>query len=281
MLKFYIVIFLVITHNSTWAAHPLNFWDIYNVLPEEESLLTMGVGSETEFKTKSIKTLIWNIKKAKLSNWHQEFIYFSKDKDLILLQEAYTSARFTSTLKVLPKYRWDLGISFIENKKNNATGTMIGSYVKPITVEVEHSPDFEPLSETPKSMTVAKYKTPQAEGELLVISVHAINFKGLESFTRQMDEAEEILSIHKGPILFAGDFNTWNRARTTHLIELCKKYNLEEVKFQRGDLRTKFGKYYLDHSFTRGLKITMAQVLPSNNGSDHSPLFLEFSIHKD
>lgn len=255
------------------------FWDLFTVLPERDSLVSSGIAQGKELKPNSVRALIWNIKKAKLKKWPSEFQSYTRGKDLVLLQEAYGSDLFHTTLSRIKGFRWDLGISFLYKRKNDLpTGTMVGSNVKPIETIVRHSPDFEPLTNTPKSITIARYGIKDAMVDLLVISVHAINFTSTGAFKRHIDRAVEEIRSHQGPVLFAGDFNTWNKARTQYLFRVCKELGLKDVVFKNGGQRLKFGKYYLDHTFVRGAKIKNAEVLSFSEGSDHRPMVLELQL---
>lgn len=250
----------------------------YKVLPESESIFSFGETSQAEIKNESVRTLIWNIKKTSMPNWQLEFMKLGRGNDLILVQEAYRNELFQFTLNFFNGFGWNLGASFLYLKDNeNPTGTMIGAKVIPSLVVVKHSPDKEPLTGTPKAITFVKYPIQNKFQELLVVSVHAINFQTTEAFKRQMDQAAGIIKDHVGPVLFAGDFNTWNKARTTYLFNLIQKLGLSSVKFENDTDRLKFGKFYLDHSFVRSIAIKKAQVIKSN-GSDHQPLLMEFDI---
>lgn len=256
---------------------PAKWW--FKVLPEEESLETIGAAKNKELRATSLKALVWNIKKSGMAKWQSEFKKFSENRDLILVQEAYANDFFRTVLATYFGYRWDVGISFLYRKDNNTpTGTMIGSTVAASYVDVMHSPDEEPVLETPKSLTLAKYPVKGKTEELLVISIHGINFQTTAAFKRHIDRAFESISEHTGPILFAGDFNTWNNPRTNYLYRMCKKHDLKAVKFKNGHHRLMFNGYYLDHSFVRGLEVTHAEVIGESEGSDHKPLLLEMNV---
>jgi endonuclease/exonuclease/phosphatase (EEP) superfamily protein YafD len=165
----------------------------------------------------------------------------------------------------------------VKNDNNTATGTMIGSESLPSRAISRHSPDVEPVVLTPKALTMVKYPLAKRNDELLVISVHAINFQTTEAFKRHMDLSLEEIRKHSGPVLFAGDFNTWNKARMSHLLKSIKKLGLKEVKFKNDHLKMKVFDMPLDHSFIRGLKVKDAEVVYSD-GSDHRPLLMEFDV---
>lgn len=214
-----------------------------------------------------------------MKKWKEEFDRYTQGRDLILIQEAYGSDRFLNTISSFKGFRWDMGVSFLYKRQDNApTGTMIGSYVEPSFTLVKHSPDNEPVISTPKALTFVKYPLEQRQEELLVISVHAINFTTTSAFKRHIDVAVKEIKNHHGPVLFAGDFNTWNKARTNYLFKICEMLGLKSVTFKNGHKRMKFGKYFLDHSFVRGVEITKAEVLGESQGSDHKPLLIDFSL---
>lgn len=250
----------------------------FKPIPEGEALRSIGVPFSRELKTTSLKALVWNIKKAEMPNWKKEFLKFSSDQDLFILQEAYGKSVFLETLKIFETFRWNFGVSFLVPKDNDAaSGTMVGAWAEPSSALVRHSPDTEPVVSTPKSMTLAKYPLRDRSDELLVLSVHAINFQTTGAFKRHIDQVISYVKNHQGPVILAGDFNTWNQSRLSYLYSVARKTGLSEVSYRNGERRLKFGNYYLDHTFTRGVKVKDSNVIVTD-GSDHHPLFLEFDL---
>lgn len=250
---------------------------LFRVLPEGQSLESFGRPSRIELE-RNVKALIWNIKKASLVPWSSEFTKLAEDRDLILLQEAYRTSVFNTTLVKLPM-SWNLGISFLYKRyMDTPTGSLVGSTSEASVSYVKHSPDEEPITDTPKAITFARYPVKDRADELLVVSVHAINFNSTPAFRRQMDQAFREMKDHVGPILFAGDFNTWNAARSQYLRKISQELKLEEVKLTNGSSRTTFRGWFLDHAFIRGAKISSAEVVVDSVGSDHRPIQLEFVL---
>ncbi len=279
MVKIYLIFFLLFTFSlSVQSDDKVIFSRFFKLIPEDQALRSLGIPFFRELKTSSLKALVWNVKKAEMANWKKEFLKFSSQQDLFILQEAYGTSVFNETLKALDSFRWNFGVSFLVPKDNDApTGTIVGSSAEPSLSLVKHSPDVEPIVSTPKSMTLAKYPLKDRSDELLILSVHAINFQTTGAFKRQMDQIAEYVKEHKGPVILAGDFNTWNQSRTSYLFRLAKKMGLQEVNYKNGDLRLKFGNYFLDHTFTRGVQVKNSNVVKTD-GSDHSPLFFEFDL---
>lgn len=253
----------------------------YKLIPEDKALTTSGAASLRELSAKSIKTLIWNVKKASIAGWDKEFTTFGKDRDLFLVQEAMENASFENTLATFTGIRWDIGLSFLYTIYGDAgTGSMVGSVAEPVEVKVLHSPDYEPVVETPKSSTVAKYPLDGSDKDLMVISVHGINLTNFASFKRHMLQLRSEIERHDGPVIFAGDFNTRTQARTQFLDEMAKELKFTPVEFKNGEARMKFKftPYYLDHSYVRGLKVKNAEVIVESFGSDHKPMQMEVEV---
>lgn len=251
----------------------------FKLVPEQDALKSMGEAYTRELKSESLKAIIWNIKKAEMLDWKADFLKFGQGRDLFLLQEAYERPVFKETLSSLTQFTWDMGISFLYRRYgDSATGTMVGSLAEPTMAFVRHSPDHEPLVDTPKSFTFARYLVEGKSQELLVISAHAINFETTGAFKRHIDRAIKEIKLHDGPILFAGDFNTWNASRTAYLYKVCEEQGLSAVIFKNGENRMKFGDHFLDHAFIRGLAVKNAEVISETNGSDHRPLLMEVDV---
>lgn len=251
---------------------------LYRRIPERDALSLAGFPIERALKSSSVKALIWNIKKAEMKSWRSEFLKLGKGNDLFVIQEAYKNSLFDSTLNNFNHYHWSMGTSFLVKRDNNApTGTMIGATVTPSEAIAKHSKDLEPIVLTPKAMTMVKYPVEGRSNDLLVISIHAINFQTTHAFKRHIDQAVSEIKNHEGPVLFAGDFNTWNKARMNFLFRTMKNLGLSEVQFKNAHLKMKFAGFPLDHSFVRGIKVKNAEVVASN-GSDHKPLLMEFDV---
>jgi endonuclease/exonuclease/phosphatase (EEP) superfamily protein YafD len=107
----------------------------------------------------------------------------------------------------------------------------------------------------------------------LVVSTHALNFTFLGPYEDQLLDIADRINRHRGPVIWAGDFNTWNGGRWDTLYELASTLGLQAVHFDE-DYRM----MVLDHVFIRGLKVKAARVLNEWITSDHSPLALQLQL---
>lgn len=270
---------ILLTLQSQAHAHLVSRY--FRKVPVDQAHVISGEANDRYLNPESIKVLVWNIKKTQEVAWKDEFRSFAKNKELFLIQEAYPNELFLTTLAELGNYRWDMGISFTYRLYNNLpTGTMIGSRVYPTLAFVKHTPDLEPITETPKAMTLAKYPVLGLEHELLVINIHGINFTSFSSFKRNIAQAEEEISKHEGPVIIAGDFNTRTKTRLYHLFSKMKALGLSEINFKNGDQRmvAVMTNNILDHGFVRGLTVKDAEVFGSARGSDHKPMVIEVAV---
>ena len=116
---------------------------------------------------------------------------------------------------------------------------------------------------------------------LLVVSIHAINIVNTKTFEKHINQVYETIKTHQGPILFAGDFNTWNEKRYKKLGELFNPLGIkitEAYKYAGGE-RLKWGKHPLDQVLTREITI-IGDVSVGDLGApaDHAPHVFRFVI---
>jgi endonuclease/exonuclease/phosphatase (EEP) superfamily protein YafD len=128
---------------------------------------------------------------------------------------------------------------------------------------------------SPKVTLITSYPIANTDKLLTVVNLHAINFVSSKSFRIEMQRIYDAIKNIPSPLVFAGDFNTWNNDRIVILDEFSKKLGLSEAKFSP-DNRMRFNGFPLDHFlYTKDIKITNARVDEFYQGSDHKPLQVE------
>jgi len=83
---------------------------------------------------------------------------------------------------------------------------------------------------THKVTLITKHKISQLN-RLMIANLHAINFVKNSDFYNELNNIIAIVKFHKGPIIVAGDFNTWNVKRVNYLKEFTHDLSLKEVVF--------------------------------------------------
>lgn len=220
---------------------------------------------------KRFQLLNWNIHKGKDPNWQEDLKKFTEKKDFVLLQEA-TSGQQISNL--LPQFESSLHI-FAFQYQEQKSGILNLSRLDADRYCLNGSQ--EPLLRLPKLMSAMRFPFENSKS-LLVINVHLINFDWTNhSYQKQLDGLKGLIQHHKGAVMLAGDFNTWNEKRKKKLFELTNELQLTEVQVTPDTRTTAFG-YPLDYIFTRGITVHSATSY-SVKSSDHNPLELDFSLN--
>ncbi|BCN24823.1 endonuclease/exonuclease/phosphatase family protein [Vibrio alfacsensis] len=257
------------------------------IVPEQPQIITQTGSSITqnvrcmEFNQPKaldedgeLNILVWNIYKQNRDDWRSALDTFSANKQLLLLQEA----SLTDTFK-----DWLVDGHWVSNQvtafKALGSGAGVISIAKQEPILACAYTSKEPWLRLPKSALYSKYQLSNGE-TLAVVNIHAINFTvGTDEYTSQISAMERVLNEHKGPILFAGDFNSWSEERVTAMKKALLKADLQEVKFAQ-DNRTQFiTGLPLDHVFYRGLTLKNAKA-PQSDASDHNPLLVSFTLNE-
>ncbi len=151
------------------------------------------------------------------------------------------------------------------------------SVSKPCHVSYIRTETGEPLTHTPKISLAAVYRLENTDENLMVVNTHAINFVKTRVFLSQMSDLEKMIATHTGPVIFAGDFNTWNKKRNIIVAGTIIRLGMEKTYFNP-DTRTKRFRYPLDHIFYKGLELKNSSVAGSLFSSDHKALEAEFCL---
>ena len=81
---------------------------------------------------------------------------------------------------------------------------------------------------------------------------------------------------HHGPVILAGDFNTWSDARDRVVVKIAARLGLTELRFGL-DQRSTFIGRHVDHIFVRGLQLIDIRAIPVTS-SDHNPIEVTMRI---
>ena len=220
-----------------------------------------------------IEVLLWNVFKCKKKGWQEDFIELSHNKDLVLLQEAILNSPFDSYFKTSLEHQWIMARSFRNAHTKIENGVKTGSTVAAKQHHFSVSTHSEPITKTKKMLLATVYPLNPPEHSLLVVNSHIINFVSFEKFKAHLDMVFNVLEHHDGPILLAGDFNTWNVKRLKYFNMLALSFSLEEVEMIRQPRLNHLFKH-LDHVYCRGLEVVDTHVHKHIKSSDHYPISL-------
>ncbi len=212
------------------------------------------------------RVMSWNIHKTEDAGWAQDLLRLGADSDLNFIQEASLQAKLGELWPDGPVYQ-----AFAEGyaTPQRETGVMTLSLQAP-TLQCNFT-RMEPWLGTPKAAAVTEYAINGSAQRLLAVNIHAVNFTlGLEDLQHQLAPLVELLAHHQGPVILAGDFNTWSGQRTELVDRTLRQQGLSQLAFQP-DLRSRFFGRPLDHIYVRGLVADTTEVVPVTS-SDHNPL---------
>ena len=173
----------------------------------------------------------------------------------------------------------------------DTVGVMTLSRVRPVEIKELPTKYREFFVTAPKVSLITAY--PLADGTtLLAVNVHLLVFErwGTMKLRSQLEDLETVIAAHHGPVIVAGDLNTWNHKRLDLVAAMMRRLDLEEVGGispgrRTGDRGSAFLNWLfgvdkelpLDRIYFRGLAPRSAAVLPSEV-SDHQALRVEFAV---
>lgn len=219
-----------------------------------------------------IDLLVWNIYKQNRDNWQSAIDRYSQKRQLMLLQEVSLTDEFT---------QWIAKKSWGSNYVNAFKAFDVSSGVLNLATQMPSKAcayvQVEPWLRLPKSALYASY--PLTDGQnLAVINIHAINFTfGVEDYQHQIEHLSNVVMQHQGPLIVAGDFNSWSPQRMNKLHQLTNSLNLQEVYFSPDHRKRFITGLALDHVFIRDLDVINAKA-PMTDASDHNPLLISLKI---
>ncbi len=131
-----------------------------------------------------------------------------------------------------------------------------------------------------KTVLAVKYRLKDRSDSLLVVNIHSFVSIDHQEQKSLLQLAEELMQDHVGPILFAGDFNTWTKNKTRIVQDLAGRLDLDRVPVDAVYDAGILGTVVLDHGFVRGMSWENIQVFSDPKGvlSDHSAIAVDFQI---
>jgi endonuclease/exonuclease/phosphatase (EEP) superfamily protein YafD len=184
----------------------------------------------------------------------------------LLLQEATLDPALREVVEGAG-LQWVMASSFLYSDVD--IGVVTGSRKAPLASCTQRV--VEPLIRIPKSGVITWFRLAGRSQTLAVVNVHAINFAlTLGGYREQLEHLAAALETHRGPIVFAGDLNTWTDSRNAVVQAVAQRLGLTELKFER-DMRTLFLGRQLDHILVRGLEAIDVEAIPVRS-SDHNPV---------
>lgn len=255
----------------------------FEIPPLDESFHQWGNPTRSSLNPHHVKLVVWNILKAKEDSFIKDFTSFGRDTDIFMLQEVDNSEEFFKAYEAYPNHQIHFGTSFNYRRglwggDRYLSGTAISSQVDVMDSGMIRTKKNEPFVKTPKVVTWAKFPV-TGKKDLLVVNIHGLNMTKNKHFKAQLDECEEIILAHDGPVIFAGDFNTSDEEKLNAMWTLAWKTKLKTVTFENDQRkRSRFSKIIIDWTLARGIEVISSEVYSSLKGSDHKAMGVTFNI---
>lgn len=231
-------------------------------------------GNDVGVNPAGFTVLSWNTHKGSHADWNDELRAFGRKADFILLQEAALDGGLREQLGLLGK-EWLLAVAFVYDEQE--VGILSAGSASPQAYCAMR--EYESVVKIPKMILASTYPVNGSKDELLVINLHMVNFTiGSDVVRRQVEVAREKIISHRGPVILAGDFNTWNGERESVVQEEMRALGMQPVSFSP-DNRVEFFGRTVDNIYYRGLEATEARSYEVKS-SDHNPLEVHFRLSR-
>ena len=189
----------------------------------------MGYSKIEKLNGDRIKVLIWNIKKAENKQFVTDFKKISSEYDLILLQEGLFSREYMNPYLQSKWHEVVVAKSFVLPFSQRKEFTGLATFSKAHSTKNQSIKTIvtEPILNTPKMSLITHYSLLNHRHQLMVVNVHALNFVTSRDFKKELGRLYEVMKDHQGPVILAGDFNTWSEKRLKILRHIVSKLSLK------------------------------------------------------
>ncbi len=244
---------------AAWALAGAVSGGCVRVPPETETVSATAGPSEALSTT--FEVVVWNVHKEREA-LEGELPELARNAELILLQEGRGAelGRAGEATQV---------VTFRDVRGGATNGVVTWSRAASSRHVPLRSDSREPLVRTPKSILVTEYALVSG-ASVMVANVHGINYRRAEALEQQLAALAGVLAVHTGPLVVAGDFNTWSRRRREVLEGFVASLGLTRV-FEGPDAPP------LDAVFVRGLDVQDSHVVDTRH-SDHDALVVTLHV---
>lgn len=220
----------------------------------------------------AVRIASWNLHKEIDAGWEAELGRLVGKSDVLLLQEAGLASDLRAVIEQ-GGLSWVLASSFAYAGADY--GVLTATRVAPAAACALRA--YEPLLGIPKSALITQFGVKGRDVTLAIANLHAINFTpGTTAYSAQLDALGDALATHRGPIVIAGDFNTWSEDREAVVRALATRLSLAPVAFATDVRRRFFGRVF-DWVYVRGVDVIDAAAWTVTS-SDHNPMLVTLRI---
>jgi endonuclease/exonuclease/phosphatase (EEP) superfamily protein YafD len=133
----------------------------------------------------------------------------------------------------------------------------------------------EPLLKTPKATLISYFRIEGSKRRLCVVNTHSTLIRTPSKAVGELEQIIDVIAHHEGPIIYAGDFNTFAAAYISEVDRALSSIGLERVRFE---VDPRAATAALDQIYVRGLTVVNASVDTGYVHSDHFPILATLRI---
>jgi endonuclease/exonuclease/phosphatase (EEP) superfamily protein YafD len=241
----------------------------FDLVEESEAISEMGKPEKPEINAKGFKLAVWNLFKGSFGHqFEHDFRSLCHRSDMVLAQEALLSPK-SQRFFTEKGFGGVHATSFVRRDQ-------VRDGVLTLSRFATHGRSFrivskgtEPLLNTPKVALVCTFKVSGTDKKLMVVNVHSRLFRSPKQAVEEVFHLAEGLPAHHGPLLLAGDFNTFTKRYFDKLTAALVSLGFEWVEIPDDPRSTRAA---LDHFYIRGLTVSDAAVDTTVKNSDHFPI---------
>ena len=268
------VLLAFMTLSLFYINNPANALEIPWVPAKKDIMMMMGSYSDSSLDPEKISILVWNMYKGANETWKRDYQNLIKGKDLIIAQEMYLDEQMRETFNEHDLFGYHTATSFMYIPSQTRTGVTTASYAVPTSFIHQRSRAIEPVIKTPKMTLITKYELDGMDEELMVVNIHSVNFVTVAAMKSQLVDAADEIEKHKGPVIFAGDFNTWSWGKVVTMKRILEdRLGMKEVTYKIDNRKKVFGEI-IDYIYIKGLDVIESESFSEEQipGSDHPPM---------
>lgn len=244
-------------------------------LEEKDAILQIGAVQKKILSGNTLRVGVWNICKG--SGQHplrHELQMLMRECDLLLLQEALLTE---DTLSYVENSAFTcIHAASYMRRDGIRDGVMTVSRIDPSSPSQRvlcKRP--EPLLKTSKVALVTSFDVGKNGVPIVVVNLHARLIRSRKGALNETRHLIESLPQTTGPMILAGDFNTFTNGYLRDVQKELDRIGLERVAFDN-DPRGVVGA--LDQFFVRGLDVKKSRIETTMRNSDHFPLVVELGL---
>lgn len=217
----------------------------------------------------TIELVVWNIWKGSGGEpFLKEYLRIVQGRHLLLLQEVVL------TLKALGNFA-PKGFAASHGATYRRSDGLRDGVMTVATATPEEGAQRilcetpEPLLKTTKATLVTTYKVNGVDSQLCVVNTHATLIRRPSTAVKEIQRVIECIAGHSGPLIYAGDFNTFSKTYINEVDRAMSSIGLKRVMIE-GDPRSVTTA--LDQIYVRDIEVISAKVDTTFTHSDHFPI---------